>query len=109
MNAFIDFEFNNKNIIVDNVSYNALDMISIGVCTDDDKSFYAISSEFDIDHAMNNKWMRENVMIHIYNSYRHFTKCEFSSEAIKEIIFVVGKTKYEIACDLYNFFNLCFK
>lgn len=109
MNAFIDFEFNDKNIIVNGSRHKVLDMISIGVCTDNDQSFYAISNEFDVSYSMSNSWMRENVMCHIYNMYSLLTEHVFSELAIREIISNVGKSKKQIACDLYDFFNPHFK
>lgn len=108
MKAFIDFEFSTiptANLKTGKTNYSSFDLISIGVCTDTQKSFYAISNEFDVDYAIAHSWMRENVLIHIYNQYKHLTKHGFSEKGISEIISIVGFSKREIAIDLYNFLN----
>lgn len=64
-------EFKKKGI-------NTIELISIGLCSEDDREYYAICNEFDIKAAWNNKWLKENVLFHIwfenYNLLNHKEK-----------------------------------
>lgn len=108
MNAFIDFEFGEK-VFKDSVStYKALDLISVGVVCNGN-SYYAISSEFDVIATFEKKWLRENVLIHIYEEYKNLTEKGFGVQAIYDIILKIGKPKKIIANEIYNFLNPHYK
>ena len=51
---------------------------------------------------MNHPWMRENVLKHIFTEFQHLSKGEFDQKSITEIIALVGKSKKQIADELYN-------
>lgn len=55
MKYFIDTEF-----IEDG---HTIDLISIGIVSEDDREFYAISKEFNPEKA--NTWVQENVLVHL--------------------------------------------
>ena len=57
MKYFIDSEFHENGVTID--------FVSIGICAEDGRSYYAISSEFDIDALKANPWLLENVWPHI--------------------------------------------
>jgi len=57
MKYFLDTEF------IERGNKYPLELISIGIISEDGREFYAISSEFEKRHA--NKWVRENVLPHV--------------------------------------------
>lgn len=61
VNYFLDTEFHNYRTRTGEMK---TELISIGLCTQT-KYFYAVSNEFDIECAMNNEWLRENVIQHL--------------------------------------------
>jgi hypothetical protein len=60
MKYFLDTEF---------IEYPCtIDLISIGIVSEDGREFYAVSSEFDESKA--SAWVKENVLKHLYNVKR---------------------------------------
>jgi hypothetical protein len=53
MRYFLDTEFLEDG--------KTIDLISIGIVSEDHRSFYAISSECDMDRVLADPWLRENV------------------------------------------------
>ncbi len=58
MKYFIDTEFIEDGITID--------LISIGIFSEDGRSFYMISNDFNLKKAWDNKWIKENVLLPIY-------------------------------------------
>ena len=54
MRYFFDTEFRDTG--------SSIDLISIGMVSEDGREFYAVSTEFDFNAAMQDPWLRENVM-----------------------------------------------
>lgn len=57
MKYFIDTEF------IENGFLSPLELISIGIVSEDGREYYAVSSEFNPEHA--NQWVTENVLPHL--------------------------------------------
>jgi len=57
MKFFLDSEF------IERGNKYPLELISIGIVSEDGKEFYAISSEFNKEHA--SKWVKKNVLPHV--------------------------------------------
>lgn len=99
--AFLDFEFNNSDPSV-------VDIISVAVVTEK-SMYYGISREFNIESAMSDEWLRENVMKKIFEEHIGLTDGEFNNGSIATIVDTVGKTVKELGDDVYNIVNPKFK
>lgn len=87
-----------------------IDLISIGIVSEDGWSLYKVSKDFDFRKAWADKWIRENVLkpIHKENTYKEghcrrtkaFTKlnCEF-------LIYKYGASNKEIANQIKEFLS----
>jgi hypothetical protein len=42
-----------------------IDLISIGIVAEDGREYYAISSEFDYERALEHPWLPDNVLVHL--------------------------------------------
>lgn len=105
-----------------------IDLISIGIVSEDGREFYAISKDFNLKEAWNrydevlnrrfplgpeyNKvyWIRENVLKPIYEELSEKEKFEswawggdFSYKELKRLLKKYGKTNKQIAQELKNF------
>ena len=58
MKYFIDTEFREYP--------RSIELISIGIVTEDGKEYYAVSKDFDLNKAWKNEWLRENVFPSIH-------------------------------------------
>jgi len=54
MKFFLDLEF------IERGHQHPIELISIGIVSEDDRSYYAVSTEFNPDHA--SQWVRDNVL-----------------------------------------------
>jgi hypothetical protein len=52
----------------------SVDLISIGMVSEDGREFYAVSTEFDTARVARNKWLMDNVMSSI--QYETYTTCD---------------------------------
>ena len=106
-----------------NKPYHAIELISIGIVCEDGRTYYAISSEFDIDWAWDKfqinenrqkeYWLRENVLRAIYKERLaderyareyHWGLVEpFCKRTLKNLIRWRSRTNYQIACDILEF------
>ena len=100
-----------------------VDFISIGIVSEDNREYYAISKDFNIKDAWNSYqiimrddkpnepiprkeyWLRENVLRPIYTEfwkkeYMPIPKYEFTYKNLKKLINKYGKTNKEIAEDI---------
>ncbi len=87
---------------------HTIDLISIGVISDEGKKYYAISKDFNLNFAWKDLWVRENVLRPIYTElylkdFPEVTVGAFSKKNLRELISEHGKTNKEIAIDLLEF------
>ena len=109
-----------------------IDLISIGIVSEDGREYYAISKEFNLKEAWNRYelkkdsgkpqnlgdtkvyWIRDNVLKPIYyelmfgNSSKRTDKF-FTYKTMKDLINRYGKTNKEIADDIVHFTNGVYK
>lgn len=130
MNYYLDTEFiegpQDKRFL--GIKYgttkNTIDLISIGIVSEDNREYYAISKDFNLKEAWNRfqikeYWIRENVLRPIhkelfdrandssrrilgYDSYDY----DFSFKQLKKLIKNYGKTNEQIAKEIKNFIYL---
>lgn len=137
MKYFLDTEFvegaQSKRVPFTNIKYGktkpTIDLISIGIVAEDNRTYYAISKDFNLKeawdrhHIENRKkvyWLRENVLLSIFfdllktddlnflTAYKNFNsfKNSFISKnfnRFKQLINKYGKTNERIAKDLIHF------
>lgn len=92
-----------------------LQFVSIGIVAEDGREYYAVSKEFDLKQAWENVWLRENVLLKIYEDflskerYAREYHCKlvkpFSLKTLQTLIRWNGKTKKQIAQDIITFVN----
>jgi len=112
MNYFIDTEFHEykkptKLLGIKISEIPTIDLISIGIVAEDGREYYAISNEFNIEDAWDNTWLRENVLISIYNDYQKSNRYNligpFSITNLKTLINWYGKPNNQIANEIKEF------
>lgn len=107
MKYFLDTEFHEyKKKPLFGKAVDTIELISIGIVAEDGREFYAISKEFDVKAAWKNNWLRENVLMNIYNEKVHGDMrnvSTFSYRSIKAIIKGFGKSNKQIAEDIKDF------
>ena len=135
MNYYLDTEFVESPIQPKFLGVNigktifTIDLISIGIVSEDDREYYAISSEFDVDNAWNKinptthsnekpyYWIRENVLKPIYDelffkagvdrSFPHkspvFHNPKFTLKNFKILLKKYGKSRKKIAYEISRF------
>lgn len=112
MNYYIDTEFHEykkkvKVLGITVAEIDTIELISIGIVNEHGHTYYAVSKEFDVQAAWDNKWLRENVLkpIHAdlarrmsnYAKIYHFKLFEdFSVKTLKRLIDWFGNTNEEI-------------
>jgi hypothetical protein len=60
MKYFLDTEF------IERGSYYPLELLSVGIVAEDDRTLYIVNNEADLSHA--NAWVRQNVLPHLRTS-----------------------------------------
>ena len=122
MKYFLDTEFHEfKKKPLLGKAIDTIELISIGIVSEDDREYYALCNEFDLKAAWDNEWLRENVLKPIYkelhdkenlnarqalyraNVYIHETDFKFNYKNLKKLINNYGKTNKEIAKEIRNF------
>ena len=105
---------------------DTIELISIGIATEDFRKYYALNKEFDIKAAWKNEWLRENVLRPIYDEHikalmKSLTKFQsilhdllmfrslkkFNLNTIRLIFEEYGKTRTEIAEEIKEFIYNC--
>lgn len=130
MKYFIDTEFiegTQKGIFKD--SKPTIDLISIGIVSEDGREYYAISKDFNIKEAWNRYdevanrlfpigpeynrvyWLRENVCKPIFlelatKNNHEFVGTTFTYKLFKKLIKKYGKTNKEIAEEIIEFCSI---
>lgn len=110
MKYYLDTEFHEyeKNGV------NTIELISIGIVAEDGREYYAVCNEFDIHAAMNNDWLRKNVIAPIHSELEPGIKFnEYYGTSGRQIaqwehLFKSDKTKSrkEIAKEVINFCSI---
>ena len=137
MNYYIDTEFiegtQKKRILGISTGFHTkptIDLISIGIVSEDNREYYAISKDFNIDeawyrydlkdikppgHVMHHVkekvyWIRENVLKPIFNELANkyfndfgFPEHYFNLKDFKELIHMYGKSNKKIAQEIKEF------
>lgn len=98
--------------------YHLMELISIGIVDEDGRTYYAVSSDFDLKAAWNNEWLRDNVLYPIYKELRDIQNESvgerlvyghlwqfFSYKSLKVLISWHGKNNDQIAAEIFNFVN----
>ncbi len=128
MRYFFDTEFHEykKKQFFFSKGIDTIELISIGIVSENGREYYAISKEFDVKRAWQNEWLRLNVLkpIFFYLSDKEFHSTHFKdfwmyqgvevnkdnfnlhpySEdqgEFKRLINKYGKTNQKIACEIY--------
>lgn len=119
MNYFFDTEFHARiKKPWFGKKHHLMELISIGIVDEDGRTYYAVSSDFDLKAAWNNTWLRENVLHPIYKDlkdiqnenlveqmfYGHLWS-RFTYKSLKLLIKWHGKTNDQIAAEIFNFVN----
>lgn len=119
MNYYLDQEFHEyfkkpiswlPTIGKFNKPYHTIELISIGIISEDGREYYAICNEFDLGQAKKNSWLNENVLTPIendlYQSESQYAKTYFSSSlTLKNLLKWKGKSKKQIAMDVVDFID----
>jgi hypothetical protein len=132
MNYFIDCEFlegtQKEKFPISLFRKNTpptIDLISIGIVSEDNREYYAISKDFNLEEAWNrydleinkrfplggeyNKvyWIRENVLKPIFYEWKgkdiYFHEIDFTYQEFKKLLNKYGKTNKQIAEEVKNF------
>jgi len=126
MNFFIDTEFleGTQKKFLGGTSLPTIDLISIAVLAEDGKSYYAVSSEFNLREAWdrweqrtgegdrNNTepklyWIRQNVLKPIFQQWQGISSLnnsyEFNYKNFEMFLSSYGKTRHEIASEVEDF------
>lgn len=118
MKYFIGTEFHNyekKTGFFNQKRIRTIDLISIAIISEKGKEYFEVSKEFDLKAAWADNWIRQNVLLSIWNKMylneAEYTRTyfphliNFSYEGLKNLISWHGKTKNEIARELKLFFT----
>lgn len=111
-------------------AFHYVDLISIGIVSEDGREYYAVSKDFDLTHVWNKHdlqlqgmgdaplkiyWLRENVLRPLHKDlYQNISGdmknvdyfhdlSTFSYKNLKRLISIYGKTNKEIAEDIVRF------
>jgi hypothetical protein len=118
MKYFLDTEFHERKkpikflgITIDKV--DTIELISIGIVSENNDTYYAICNDFDVDAAWNNEWLRDNVLHSVYQellSYEgtygktyHPDLMEWNKSGLKNLLRWHGKSKARIAKEVTEY------
>lgn len=80
-----------------------IDLISIGIISEDGREYYAVSNEYNFNDASD--WVKENVITPIYRQQITGFKEQFVDLKTFHKYIPDGKTNDEIRSELYNFIS----
>jgi len=118
MKYYLDTEFHefNINVNTDSKEYNinTIELISIGLVDENDKEYYAVCKDFDIDQAWKNTWLKENVLHPIWNKLKLECSLQescrlankhnrFTKQSLISLIESYGKTAEQIKLEIIKF------
>jgi len=92
MKYFMDTEFIERP--------NSIYLISIGIVGEDGSEYYAINRDFPLRQVWEDKWLRTNVLMSIYNEYR---KDKFNYTSMLNVRQSYGKNVEKIKDDILKF------
>lgn len=133
MNYYYDTEFlegtQDKRVL--GIKYGkskpTINLISIGIISEDDREYYAISKDFNLKEAWNRHdliweqsygdmrmyfpkgitkkvyWIRDNVLKPIFDDHVDRVDFPFNYRNMKTLIEIIGKTNKEIAEEVFQF------
>lgn len=121
MRFYLDTEFHeySKRAMLGK-KIDTIELISIGIVSEDGKEYYAIANDFNFSAAWKNEWLRENVLHSIFrdlsskylkeNGANYDSKFAsttyaqiFSKQNVKWLFSYYGKSKSQIAEEIKNF------
>jgi hypothetical protein len=117
MKFFLDTEFHeykkdSRILGIRTSSIDTIELISVGIITENGESFYEICNEFDVESAWSNDWLRDNVIHKIFldllvmetelNLIQTNTD-EFNIHNLSYLLREHGSTKSSIACGIKEF------
>lgn len=121
MKYFLDTEFHEytrkvKFLGVTLKEIPTIDLISIGIVSEDGREFYAVHNGFDVKSAWENEWVRINVLYDIYtdlkSQHEHkilrlgmsgTCKHTFTESSVKDLIKTYGYSSADIANSICAF------
>lgn len=91
-----------------NKLYHTIELISIGIVSEDGREYYSVCKEFDLKSAQKNRWLDENVLtpiaVEFYQKESGYAKYHHSeSLTLKNFIKWKGKTKKQIMYEVNEF------
>jgi hypothetical protein len=98
MKYFIDTEFRENP--------NTIDLISIAIVSENNKKYYALSKDCDIEKSFKDEWLKKNVFSHIYNEHitgKMSQTLPFNLKSMKWLFNEYGKSNEELKNDIINF------
>jgi hypothetical protein len=84
-------------------SIPTIDLISIGIVSDDGREYYAVSRDFDVKAAWSDAWLRDNVLCPIYDEFTGMGDAPFGLPYLMEVVEEFGKTRAQIAEGIVSF------
>jgi hypothetical protein len=114
MNYYLDTEFHeHKKKPLLSKPIDTIELISIGIVSDDGREYYAVCNEFDLKAAWKNGWLRQNVLkpIHLelcrsmdtHHKTHYWRLTEWSYKGLKRLLKWKGKSKKQISIDIVRF------
>lgn len=100
MKYFLDTEFKEKP--------NTIDLISIGIVSEDGREYYAICQDFlhKLQPIWRDEWIRNNVLLPIYMEYSITNSnkaIEFSKANFKSLLYGIAKPTGQIRNEIIDF------
>jgi hypothetical protein len=121
MNYFIDTEFHEYAKQPKKLGFSigkaipTIDLISIGIVSEDGREYYAICKDFDVDAAWDNDWLQENVLQSIWNEwyqslsagfkYFYGSSYRFTKKGFKKLLQEFGKSREQISNEIRCFID----
>jgi len=119
MNYYLDTEFHEYQKVITTKGeigevvhkVNTIELISIGITSENNRDYYAICKDFDVEAAWGNIWLRDNVLKPIYKELdvNHLSKEEvwrtssFNKEGLLFYLNKYGKTSEVIAKEIISY------
>lgn len=113
MKYFFDTEFHEYEVKpLFRKTIDKIELISIGIVSESNDTYYSICKDFDIKKAWENEWLRDNVLksiffdLHKINAHMlniHQTSKEFNLRNLKRIISFYGKSREQIAKEVKEY------
>lgn len=126
MKYYFDTEFHEyekHSGIFNKTKTPTIDLISIGIVSEDEREYYAVYKDFDVKAAWKNEWLRENVLSLIFvelwliergldpklitaKSVIETVKKKMTKKFMKKLLLKYGKSRVEIAEEIKRFVSI---